>query len=172
MLERIRRRTGQPRLGSERGQALVEFALVVPLVLLLLLGIVDFGTAYNYKNDETSLANEAARFAVVNTCAPCASAGESIEQYVKNDADSGALRNGGGQIAAPGITVSICFPNGTGNIGDPLQVTVSATYKFLPYVVSLVGLPTTVTLKSTATQRIEQAYTGAYPASAYTQTAC
>ena len=49
-------------LGDERGVALVEFALVLPLLLVLLLGMIDVGKAVNYWNDETHLANEAARF--------------------------------------------------------------------------------------------------------------
>ena len=59
------------RLADRSGQALVEFALVVPLILAIVLGIVDFGRAYNYKNDVTSLANQAARLAEVNSCAVC-----------------------------------------------------------------------------------------------------
>jgi len=43
------------------GQALVELAFVLPLVLLLLFGIIDFGLAYNTKNSDTNLANLAAR---------------------------------------------------------------------------------------------------------------
>ena len=39
---------------DESGQALVEFALVLPLLLLLVLGMVDFGKAYNYWNDVTT----------------------------------------------------------------------------------------------------------------------
>ena len=50
---------------DECGQALVEFAIVVPLFLILMFGIIDFGQALNYWNDETNMANVAARYAVV-----------------------------------------------------------------------------------------------------------
>ena len=33
--------------SSEQGQALVEFALVLPVFLLLIFGVVEFGVAYN-----------------------------------------------------------------------------------------------------------------------------
>lgn len=48
-----------------RGQGLVEFALVVPLFLILLLGMVEFGRAWMTKNILTGAAREAVRMAVV-----------------------------------------------------------------------------------------------------------
>ena len=39
------KRHGLP--GGERGQALAEFALVLPLILLFLAGIINFGRAWN-----------------------------------------------------------------------------------------------------------------------------
>jgi Flp pilus assembly protein TadG len=170
MFTRIR--VGNPKLAKQDGQAIVEFALVLPILLIVILGIVDFGIAYNYKNDETHLANEAVRFAVVNNCSPCA--GDSIEEFVKNDADSADLRDGGGQIESPGVTVKFCLPDGgTGAKGDALQATVTAKYNFLPSLLSFVpGLPTQITIESTATQRIEKDYAGAYPSSAYTIVSC
>jgi Flp pilus assembly protein TadG len=157
MITRIR-----SRLSDRSGQSLVEFALVVPLVMLLILGIVDFGLAYNYKNDTTHLANEAARFAVVDACTPCG--GQTIQQFVKSDADSADLENGTGQIQPPGVTIRLCFvqrPAGSpllgtgpyGKVGDALEATATATYRFLPYLsladASIVGR---------ATQRVEVPY--------------
>ena len=54
------------RRRSPRGQALVEFALIVPVLLLLLLGIVEFGRAWNAHQVLTDAAREAARTAVVD----------------------------------------------------------------------------------------------------------
>src|SRR5437763_10436280 len=53
--------------GDERGVAVTELALVLPLLLLLILGMIDFGKAINYWIDNTHLANEGARLAVVNS---------------------------------------------------------------------------------------------------------
>ena len=39
----------------------MELAIVIPLVLLFLFGIIDFGLALNTKNSDTNLANLAAR---------------------------------------------------------------------------------------------------------------
>ena len=47
------------------GQGLVEFALVVPLFLLLLFGMVEFGRAWMTKNILTGAAREAVRRAAV-----------------------------------------------------------------------------------------------------------
>jgi Flp pilus assembly protein TadG len=51
--------------GKEEGQDLVEFALMLPLVLLLLLGIVDFSLAFMSWNTLANAVREGARAAVV-----------------------------------------------------------------------------------------------------------
>jgi Flp pilus assembly protein TadG len=51
----------------EDGQALVEFALVLPIVVIIIFGIASFGFALNGWNDETHLVSEAARCAAVNS---------------------------------------------------------------------------------------------------------
>ena len=50
---------------KERGQSAVEFALVLPIVLLLLFGIFEFGRVINIMLATNHCANELARFAVV-----------------------------------------------------------------------------------------------------------
>ena len=64
------------------------------MILLILFGLVDFGLAYNYQNDETSLANQALRYAEVNACNVCGSS-TPVEGYVKSTADSPELQTGG-----------------------------------------------------------------------------
>jgi Flp pilus assembly protein TadG len=54
------------RLAADRGVAMVEMALVLPLLLVLLMGMLDFGRAINYWNDVNHIAGEGARFAAVN----------------------------------------------------------------------------------------------------------
>ncbi len=55
------RRDRRTRGGKERGAQLVEMALVLPLLLLLAVGILDFGTAYNLRQILNNSAREAAR---------------------------------------------------------------------------------------------------------------
>jgi len=51
--------------SSQRGQAVVEFAIVLPLLLLLLLAIWQFGAAYDTWQNLNGAAREGARAAVV-----------------------------------------------------------------------------------------------------------
>jgi hypothetical protein len=133
---------------GQRGQALVETAIAVPLLLLLVLGIVDFGRAYNYSNDLTHLANEAARYATVNACIPGGSPCKLIEDAVKQDAETGELRNGGGSIESPGVTISFCLPPG----GQSIKAMATARYIFLPFVLQSFGK----TITTSATMYLEQ----------------
>jgi hypothetical protein len=49
-----------------RGQSLVEFALILPILLILLLGILDFGRAISAYNSVSNGARSGARVAIVN----------------------------------------------------------------------------------------------------------
>lgn len=53
------------KLRATRGQGLVEFALVVPILLLLVLGLVELGRAWMTRNVMTGAAREAVRIYVV-----------------------------------------------------------------------------------------------------------
>jgi hypothetical protein len=52
--------------AARRGQALVEFALILPILLVLLLGIVDFGRAVAAYNSVSNAARSAVRVAIVD----------------------------------------------------------------------------------------------------------
>ncbi|HSJ27466.1 MAG TPA: TadE/TadG family type IV pilus assembly protein, partial [Acidimicrobiia bacterium] len=53
------------RRDAERGAALVEFAVLAPLLILLVLGIVEFGWLFGQYNDVRHGAREGGRFAAV-----------------------------------------------------------------------------------------------------------
>ena len=57
--------TLQKRRRGERGAALVEFALAVPLLLVVIAGIVDFGFAFQRYEVITNAAREGARMATL-----------------------------------------------------------------------------------------------------------
>jgi Flp pilus assembly protein TadG len=139
----IASRTHRRRLRrDERGVALVEFALVAPILFLLLFGMLDFGRAFNYWIDSTHLANEGARWAVVNKNP--ASSG-TLQNFIQQQADTEELRSGGSASVPDPMQVCVSFPNG-GTVGQPVEVTASVTYHWLPFISNRISvLATTVT---------------------------
>jgi len=130
---------------------MVEFALMAPVVLLLLAGMLGFGRLLFYWIDANHLANETARWAVVDRNPYGTS---SLQQYV---------RDSGTQEFAADVKVCIDFPNGGApQIGDPVRVRVEKPFSFVPIVNMF-----TVTVKASATQRIERFASGVSPPSTY-----
>lgn len=60
------------KLNDQKGQALVELALLLPLLLLIVFGITEFGRAFYIKNALTNAAREGARRASVSATDPTA----------------------------------------------------------------------------------------------------
>jgi Flp pilus assembly protein TadG len=141
------RRSPHPR---EAGVALAEFALVLPILLVLLFGMVDFGKAFNYWIDATHLANEGARWAVVNKNPGSG----TLQGYIRDQANTPELRDGGSSSVPGPVQVCVSFPNGTTNVGDPVHVTVEADYNWIPFLGNRVGTFTT-TLSGSSTMRLE-----------------
>jgi Flp pilus assembly protein TadG len=139
---------GKNTAGGERGQAMVEFALVLPLLLLLIFGIFDFGRAINYWIDATHMSNEAARYASVgNTPTGCS----TIAACIKAQADSPELKNGGTTSVPNPVRVCVLQPGSTA-VGTPISATSTFTYNWLPFL-NLSVTQTTIT--ATATMRLE-----------------
>jgi Flp pilus assembly protein TadG len=143
----------------DAGTAVVEFAVIVPVFLLLVFGMLDFGRAMNYKNSATQLANEAARFLSVNrdpvtgnppTCA-------SVKSYLQTQADTPEMAS---MLNKPN-TLEIDTPGGN-TVGNPVAVTVSVDFSWLPYLTNqALGGSTSMTLRGLATMRLEQPLTAA-----------
>jgi Flp pilus assembly protein TadG len=146
------------RLGAlrrdQRGTAVVEFALVAPLLFLLVFGILDFGRALNYYNQMTQLSGQGARAAAVsNNPDGSAATGLSIQSQLATQYANGGLQNG----------VKVCISNGTtgatsaGSEPSPGQaVRVQTTYKFnfLPLIGAAVG-GGSINLTATQSERQE-----------------
>jgi hypothetical protein len=146
---------------------MVEFALIVPLLLIIVLGVIDLGKALGYKNNETQMANSAARFAAVNSCNACTTAtppftGQNqVRDYVKSTAPN-ELKNApaGSSISAP-VGISFEFPNGSAAhcVGDPVKVTVSAHYTFLHFLTLKGALPSVgADIRASTVMRLEKSY--------------
>ena len=137
------------RLRDDSGQAIVEFALVIPVLLVVVIGIVSFGRAMNYDEQETHLVNEVARYAAVNQV-PAGASG-TLGQWVRSQADSRELTNGTGSVTGtPQVCVS--FPNGTDNVGDPVKISMSFDFSWVPF---LKLSATSTAIARSATMRIE-----------------
>jgi len=103
-----------------RAQALIEFALVLPVLLLLVLGIIEFGRAWNLTQVVTDVAREGARRAVVFDPtvtlqqvhdAMMARLYESrIDTTVVTITFSGTPANGGWHQSGQPQTVTVGFP--------------------------------------------------------------
>ena len=130
----------------QAGTSVVEMALVLPLLLLLVFGIGDFGIAYTQWNSLTNAVREGARVGVVfqTPCDP-ATVTTTIENTVSNFAASSGL-NGAG------IVTTVTNPcAGTGS-----QLTVRSTF---PYnyiaMAALAGLAPTINLTAQTVMRNE-----------------
>lgn len=131
--------------GDESGQALVELALVLPILLLLVFAIIDFAHAYQQDNETTHLANIGARYATVGTVPDGSS---SLCDYLENGPEAQAA----GMKGNVGVTVTA-----PASIGSPLTVVVSTNYHWIPYIGDKLFGSTTATspISSTATMRLE-----------------
>lgn len=160
--------SGQRNVKDSRGTALAELALVLPLLLLLIMGTLDFGKAFNEWIDETHLANEGARLAAVgylaDGCTSAANPNTCIAQQIQEEANIPELKNGRAltpYAAAQGAArVCISYPTNPattthGLVGDPVQVTVATTYHWLNYLVRTIPFPATP-IVGKATMRLER----------------
>jgi Flp pilus assembly protein TadG len=148
---RTLRRSGD-RARSEKGVALVEFALLLPILALLLFGMLDFGKAFNYWIDETHLANEGARWAAVNKNP---STSGTLQQYIRSQATTTELRDGGTSSISGPLSVCITYPSGTANEGDPVKVTVQTTYNWMGLIADRISVASS-TITGSATMRLER----------------
>ena len=148
LLRALRRRRG------ERGQAILETAMVLPLLVILVLIFVAFGKAVFYYIDLTHAANEGAREAVVNlpnATTPLPGGSTSLKTYICDQFGTGSeLYEGSGTVSSAKVAIS--YPDGgKRGVGDPINVDVSTDSSWFPFM--NLG---TFTIHGSATMRIEQ----------------
>jgi Flp pilus assembly protein TadG len=99
------------RLRQERGQALVEFAVVLPVLMLLVMGIIYFGRYESYSNQMTQLAEVGAREGAVLGASTLPNGATSVATYVQAQA-TGELSGAGSADVAP-LSVRVqCWTTG------------------------------------------------------------
>ncbi|HET8943212.1 MAG TPA: TadE/TadG family type IV pilus assembly protein [Dehalococcoidia bacterium] len=140
-LKRFRYRNSE---AKERGQSMVEFVLVLPIFLLLVFSIVDFGMGFHAWLTVTNSAREGARLGAVR------GSNAEIVTRVHNTADT---------LDAADMTVTVT--NAQGNPGESVVVDVDYDYTLitpLDNILKMISGGTvgpTITLSSTADMRLE-----------------
>jgi Flp pilus assembly protein TadG len=144
------------RLKSDSGQTVVETTLLLPLILLLVMLLVEFGFAFYTNVTINNAASEAARYAAVanlpsttpGTCDP-----GSIEERATDFA--------GGRLLCSEISVSYQNTGGEYTRGDGVAVRINHSYDTItpvPGLVSLVSgglIPSTWTISACSDSRLE-----------------
>jgi hypothetical protein len=129
----------------EHGTAVVEFALLAPLLFGILIGLLDFGQALNYYNQQNQLTGLGARAAaVLRNPDGTAVSGTSIQHQLSSQYAKGALR---------GESFCITLPSGSG-VGQPLKVSASYAFNIVPLTVVKFGL-SQLTIQASQTMRQE-----------------
>ena len=122
-------------LRGEAGAAAVEFALVVPILLLLLVGILEFGRVYNAQIELTAAARQGVRvMAIQNSQAAAKSATELAAPSLNPSLTDAQIA-----IVSSPVNTGLCAPGST--------VTVAATYP-LTFLTGMFGTSITLTGKS------------------------
>jgi Flp pilus assembly protein TadG len=127
------------RLQRQRGQAMVEFVIVLPILVMLVLGICQFGLAFHNYLSITDATRVGARAAAVKrTADPCDAAKAAIQATAPKQWDE--------------ISSIDCWtPNPTDpKVGEPFKVTVK-----YPYKIGLPGFSTSGELTASAEERLE-----------------
>jgi Flp pilus assembly protein TadG len=138
----VKRRLSRVPVGSQKGQAIVEFALVLPILMAILLGIIQFGIVFNNYITLTDATRAGARKAAVSRFLN--DNGASAKQAV-SDAAAGL------DLSKLNPTISVTASPDWNSPGG--TVTVSASY---PYSLNILGW-TVVSgnLNSTTRERLE-----------------
>jgi len=165
------------RHAGRRGQALVEFALVIPLVILMFMILVDFGRVIFAQNAINQDAREAVRAGAVPASTGCSPVSVDYSQCQYN------WIRAAGKVAQPGVTLgnsnikgrpgAVCttgadstvtyksptegdttgttycfYPQGTGT-GKPVEVRIQVTVPLItPVISSIVGGSITIEAKA------------------------
>lgn len=144
--------------SDKKGQALVEFALVLPILLVVVLGIVQFGVILNGYVSITHAAREGARMAAV---------GGGDEDDIKNRVVSATKTTGFIDVSKDNIQISYIPPRFKDeeetepeepHVGDQVQIVIEGVEVnvIVPLISSIIG--NSVPIASSASMRLEEGY--------------
>ena len=121
-------------LKSKKGQTMVETALILPIVIMLLMGIFDFGFMFNQDLVILNAAREGARTAALG----------GLDTEVNSQVNSIAS-----SLDISKLSITISPLQNARHKGDEVSVTVKYNYSFItPAISSVIGHPVTLTAKT------------------------
>ena len=141
---------------SIRGQSVVEFAMVLPLMLVVMFLITEFGRALWIKNTLTQAAREGARQAVVGNVAPGA-------KHTVAAAAANAFLTEAGMFSSTDPPPNVAVTTTTVNGVEFIRVTITRDFSFVPdgelsanpFGSGAVVIPTGFTIRAQAIMRYE-----------------
>lgn len=160
------RHTGMHRRGPRRrrddGVAAVEFALVLPIFIALIFGIISYGWMLSYRQGISQAAAEGARAMAVSvsptgSTVPAerarAAVNRSLASYGVTCTSAGTLTRNGATVGTCGVSTSACA---TGSTTQCARVAISHDYRANPLIPSFPGLGITLpaTLSYTTTSEV------------------
>ena len=127
------------------GQAMLEFALVLPIFLLILCGIIDFGWLFYNQLALNNICREGARYAIVNTAADHST--DEIDRHIDNYIES--------TYVLGDVDVDVSYTKPLDPIGGDVVVSAQKEFRYLTPIISTVtGRPTRM-LGATVVMKVE-----------------
>ena len=122
----------------EDGVAMTEFALILPIFMVIVAGMLGFGRVFFYWIQANHVANETARWAIVDR-----------NPYAPTTLQTAAANSSGVEFDS---NTTVCITRqGDKNLGAPLEVTVAKPFTFVP----ILGIGK-ITIRASSTMRIER----------------
>ena len=135
--ERRFRRWRAALLADASGSQLLEFAVALPLLVVFVVGIFDFGEAFNVKQKLTNMTREGARFASALPTNDLDAIGTpasvtAIRDLVESHLQAGRMNDCGlaGQAGVNGPILTWTYTAAGGGCPAPLVLTIDRSYSF------------------------------------------
>jgi Flp pilus assembly protein TadG len=144
-----------PRKKGQRGAAVVEFAVVLPLLLVILFGIIEFGFYIYNLHMLTNASREGARVGIVASIPRVPATGaNSIQSVVQNYCAGYMVTFGASNTPILNPNPPVGYSS-TAAFGVPLTVRVTYQYSFLVIPDFIPGIQKLQNMQATAVMRYE-----------------
>lgn len=127
--------------NNENGQTLVEFALILPILLLLVMGIIQFGIIFSAQIGITNAAREGARVAAVG--------------YSVSEVQDTVSHTVGSHISFNLLSTGVVYPPAGPTIGQDVTVTVIGEVELIVPIPDVFVPGGSIGLTAVSTMRVE-----------------